>query len=213
MGLNCGCPAAAALPSIVIPECAENMGQIQKVIFQRIFATAGVKNSMLVASASPLLKASWTALLSAVAGTKVVVSPYIMGPTNEPGAARTFGGGNATLGGVELIIGREPSSFTSMMYSFDQATIAKLKALMCENLGVYLVDENGRIGALADDMTTPTKYFPIPIAKLFIGDKKLGGIEEPDSNVLEFSFFPNWSDTLKVLTPTDFNPLTDLVNV
>lgn len=212
MGLNCGCPAAAALPSIVIPECAESMGQIQKIIFQRKFSAAGTLNSLVLATADPKLKASWTPLLTAADGTKVVVSPYIMGPTNEPGAARTFGGGNATLGGIELIIGREPSSFSAMLYSLDQTTIGKLKQLMCENLAVYLVDENGRIGALADNVTTPTKYYPIPIAKFFVGDKKFGGLEEPDSNVLEFSFFPNWSDKLKLLTPTDFNPLTDLVN-
>ena len=73
----------------------------------------------------------------------------------------------------------------------------------------YLIDENGHIGAHEVD----GGYAPIPIGKLFIGDKKLGGFEEPDSNTIEWSFFPNWSDKLVKVEPTDYNPLTDLANV
>ena len=86
---------------------------------------------------------------------------------------------------------------------------------MCENVGVYLVDENGNIGCLVDDMDSPTKYMPIPIGKLFVGDKKLGGFEEPDSNSIEWAFSPNWSDKFYIVKrdTLDFNPLTDWVNV
>lgn len=210
MSLNCGCPAASALPSVAIPECAESMGQIQKVIFQRIFSpTPGTKNGI----ANPLVLASWTPLLAAADSTKVVPSPYINGPGSEPGAPRTYGGGNATLGGVEVIIGREPSTFTALMLMTKQSVIAELKKIMCENVGVYLVDENGRIGCLADNVNNPTKYMPIPISKLFVGDKKFGGLEEPDSNAIEFAMHPNWSDNFIIIQPTDFNPLTDLVYV
>ena len=94
MSLLCNCPADAALPSIVLSECLESFGQIQNSFFS-VFTTPGVKNTI----ATPLLKASWTALLSATAGTKIVVSPYVENPTSEPGAARKFGGGNATLNG------------------------------------------------------------------------------------------------------------------
>lgn len=82
MGLNCGCPAGAHIPDLNIPECKESMGQLQKVLFQRVFKTAGVKNSF-TSAASPALKASWTALLSASDGSKVTVSPYIQNPTSE----------------------------------------------------------------------------------------------------------------------------------
>ena len=37
------------------------------------------------------------------------------------------------------------------------------------------------------------------------------GYEAPDSNAIQWSFLPNWSDDLKLIAPTDFNPLTDLV--
>ena len=211
MGLNCGCPAGAHLADLEINECKESMGQVQKVLFQRVYQTAGTLNSV----TDPTKKASWTTLFSAADGTKAIISPYIQGPTSEPGAARTFGGGNQTLGGIEITIGREPTTFSATIYQESQKTIAQLKSLMCENVGVYLVDENGNIGCLVDDMESPAKYMPIPIGKLFIGDKKLGGFEEPDSNTIEWSFFPNWSDKFYIIKrdTLDFNPLTDLVNV
>ena len=77
---------------------------------------------------------------------------------------------------------------------------------------MYLIDENGNIGAITDD--DGTNYMPIPVGKFFVGDKKLGGFEEPDSNAIEWSFFPNWSDNLEIIKSTelDYNPLTDLAN-
>ncbi len=76
---------------------------------------------------------------------------------------------------------------------------------------MYLNDEYGRIIALADDVVTPTEIYPIPIASLFVGDKMLGGLEDVDKNTISWKFFPNWSDKLVIITPTDFNALTDLV--
>ena len=210
--ITCPCPAATALTTIPAQGCAENFGQIQKVAFQRI-ASNGTKNSF-TTSADIKLLASWTALMAAANGAKIVVSPYIQAPTTEAGAARTFGGGNETLGGVEIVIGREPTSFNGVIRSVQQSIIKAMKDLQCEsiadNLGVYLFDENGNICAL-QDATTATTFYPIPIRALFIGDKTFGGLEAPDSNAISWSFLPNYSDQLAIITPTDFNPLTDLV--
>jgi hypothetical protein len=145
--ITCKCPAAASLPDIPAVKCAESFGQIQKVAFQRLTKDDGSKNSFTTEKAITLL-ASWTPLLSAANSTKIVVSPYIQAPTNEAGAARTFGGGNETLGGVEEIIGREPNPFTGVMRKIPQSVIKAMKELQCEswadNLGVYLFDENGK---------------------------------------------------------------------
>lgn len=208
----CKCPASTALTSIPAVSCTESFGQIQKVAFQRIYSSGTTKNSF-TSSADIKLLASWTALLSANDSTKIVVSPYIQAPTSEAGAARTFGGGNDTLGGVEEIVGREPTSFSAVLRRIPQSVIKALKELQCEswadNLGVYLFDENGNIEALVDE-TTPTTFYPIPIRSLFVGDKTHGGLEEPDSNAISWTFLPNYSDQLKIVAPTDFNPLTDL---
>lgn len=207
----CTCPAATALTTITAVTCPENFGQIQKIAFQRLVAS-GVKNSFTTVNDIKLL-ASWTALKSAADSTKIVVSPYINAPTVEAGEARTFGGGNDTLGGIEEILGANPTTFSAVLRKMPAVTIRDLKKLMCEadagNLGVYLFDENGMIGAIQDG-TTPTTYYPIPVRSLFVGDKSLGGLEAPDSNTISWSFLPDWSDYLAKVAPTDFNPLTDL---
>ena len=204
----CKCPKGAALPDIPAVTCPESFGQIQKVAFVRLYKTDGTKNKFATAT-DIKLKASWTPLLVAADDTKILISPYIQAPAAEAGAARTFGGGNDTLGGIEEIIGREATPFTGVIRKAPQTVIKALKDLQCENIGVFLFDENGAIGAIAG--TTEGDYFPIPIRSFFVGDKTLGGYEAPDSNAIQWSFLPNWSDDLKLIAPTDFNPLTDLV--
>ena len=208
----CKCPAGTALPDIPVSNCPESFGQIQKVAFQRLYKSTGEKNSFKT-DAGIEKTTSWTPLLLADDDTKIVISPYIQAPTAEAGAARTFGGGNETLGGVEEIVGREPTPFTGVMRKLPQKIIKALKELQSEswgdNLGVYLFDENGAIGAIQDAKTATTHY-PIPIRSLFIGDKTLGGYEAPDSNNIQWAFLPNWSDDLAIIVPEDFNPLTDL---
>lgn len=211
----CECPAAAAIPTIPVANCVESFGQIQKVAFQRLVKGNGTKNAF--DSAAELKKdikvlASWTGFISANDSTKIAISPYIQAPTAEGGAPRTYGGGNDTLGGVEEIIGREVTPFTGVIRKSPQNIIKALKELQCEswadNLGVFLFDENGAIGAIKDTAVA-TKFYPIPIRALFIGDKTLGGLEAPDSNAIQWSFLPNWSDDLVIIAP-GFNPLTDL---
>ena len=208
----CTCPAAAALTTIPSAGCPESFGQIQKIAFQRLRKADGTKNSF-TSTASILLKASWTARMAANDGSKIVLSPYVQAPTNEPGNPRTFGGGNETLGGVEMVIGREPSTLSAVIRSVQQSVIKAMKDLQCEaqadNLGVYLIDENGAVECVKDESAANT-FYPIPIRSLFVGDKSHGGLEAPDGNAIQFVFLPNYSDNLSIQVPTDFNPLTDL---
>ena len=204
----CSCPAGAALPQIPNASCPQNWGQTQKIIFQRIFKTAGTKNSF-TQSASIKELASWTALFSASDGTKCVITPYVEAPTSDGGDAITFGGGNDTVGGTTKVIGRNPVNMSFVMRQMTQDVIKALKGLQCEDeLGVYLVNGDGQILALS---SKDNEYTPIPIRSLFVSDLKLMGLDNPDENALSFSFLPNWSDDAKVVTP-EFNPLTDLSN-
>ena len=218
MGLNCGCPAGAHLADLKIANCKESLGQIQKILIQRRYNTAGVLNK--ISAADIINKTAMAALATAADGTKLIVSPYIQNPTTTPGEARTFGGGNQTLGGIEIVIGREPTTFEGVIYQEAQSTIKTMKEYSCEDIGVYLIDENGNIGAIKEEVTssgssTTVNYLPIPIQSFFAGDKNLGGYEEPDSNAIKWSFLPNWSDDLVIVKQStmDYNPLTDLVNV
>ena len=215
----CSCPAASALTTIPAVQCVESFGQIQKVAFMRLKKADGTVNSFVDGSSTGIDKlAAWTAKMALTDGGKVVISPYIQAPTSEAGEARTFGGGNETLGGVELVIGRNPTSFSGVFRAVPQAIIKVIKELQCEaqadNLGVILFDENGNIEAvkgstLVDTTPTPT-YTPIPIRSLFVSDKTHGGLEAPDSNNISWTFLPNFSDDLAIVAPSDFNPLTDL---
>ena len=213
MSLICQCPAAAAITTIPNVTCPENFGQIQKAAFQRLVKADGTKNSFTTA-ASILLKASWTALLAAADGSKIVVSPYINAPADSGGDARMTSGGNDDLGGVPEVLGGEPVQFTGSIRAVPQSVIKAMKPLMCEanvgNLGVYLFDENGKIEALQDP-TTATTYYPIPIRALFIGSKIHGNWDAKDSNLISWYYMDNYSDQLAIVTPTDFNPLTDLI--
>ena len=211
----CSCPAAAALTTIPAVGCNESFGQIQKVAFMRLKKADGTVNSFVDGAGTGIDHlAAWTAKMALTDGGKVVISPYIQAPTQDGGDARTFGGGNDTLGGVELVIGRNPSNFSGVMRAVPQSVIKIMKKLQCEavgeNLGVFLFDENGAIAAI-QDATTTTTYYPIPIRSLFISDKGFGGLEAPDVNNIQWTFMPNYSDNLAIVTPTDFNPLTDLV--
>ena len=215
----CSCPAASALTTIPAVQCVESFGQIQKVAFMRLKKADGTVNSFVDGSSTGIDKlAAWTAKMALTDGGKVVISPYIQAPTSEAGEARTFGGGNETLGGVEMVIGRNPTSFSGVFRAVPQAIIKVIKELQCEaqadNLGVILFDENGNIEAvkgstLVDTTPTPT-YSPIPIRSLFVSDKTHGGLEAPDSNNISWMFLPNFSDDLAIVAPSDFNPLTDL---
>ena len=204
----CSCPAGAALPAVPNASCPQNWGQTQKIIFQRIFKTAGTKNSFTQTKSIKQLS-SWTALFSASDGTKCVITPYVEAPTSDGGDAITFGGGNDTVGGTTKVIGRNPVNMSFVMRQMTQDVIKALKGLQCEDeLGVYLVNGDGQILALS---SKDNEYTPIPIRSLFVSDLKLMGLDNPDENALSFSFLPNWSDDAKVVTP-EFNPLTDLSN-
>ena len=217
--LTCACPANTALTTIPAVGCSESFGQIQKVAFMRLKKADGTVNSFVDGSTTGIdKKAAWTAKMALTDGGKAVISPYIQAPTQEGGDARTFGGGNDTLGGVEIVIGRNPSTFNGVMRAVPQSVIKIMKSLQCEaqadNLGVILFDENGSIEAIKKVTSgTPdtVEYMPIPIRSLYIGDKIHGGLEAPDSNAISWSFLPDYRDDLAIVQPTDFNPLTDLV--
>ena len=213
MSLICQCPAAAALATIPNVACPENFGQIQKVAFQRLRKADGTKNSFTSTAAITAL-ASWTALLAAADGSKIVVSPYVNAPADSGGDARRTGGGNDDLGGISQVLGGNPVQFDASLRSVPQSVIKTMKELQCEaaagNLGVFLFDENGKIEAIKD-ATTDGTYHPIPIRSLFIGSKIHGNFDAKDSNAISWMYPDNYSDDLAIVTPADFNPLTDLI--
>lgn len=221
MNITCQCPAATAIPDLDNVACGQSFGQIQKVAFMRLRNAAGVRNSFALGSSQTgttpaiALLANWETKLSATDGTKVVVTPYINSPADSGGDARMTGGGNDDLGGIPETLGGNPVQFAGQLRAVPQSVIKALKELICEanagNLGVVLFDENGNIEAIKDG-TTATTHYPIPVRALFVGDKIHGNFDAKDSNAISWYYPEGYSDDLEIVKPSDFNPLTDLVN-
>ena len=206
----CPCPESAAITTITADDCKEAIGQIQKFGIQRTKDGLTV-NEIVIATTNPNLKATWTALKAAIDSTKVQFSPEIIETTHEAGEARTYGSGNQVLNGIPLVIGRNASPFTAAFDRIQQKIAKELKTYECEkNLSVFLIDENGIIWGKTDDVDTPTIFKGIPIESFFVSDKKLGGFDGVDQNMLSWSFKQNWSDDLLGVTPSDFDALEEL---
>lgn len=216
MSQICQCPAAASIPDVPNVQCSESFGQIQKVAFMRLKKADGTRNSFVTGATTEITKkAAWQAKLSATDGSKIVVTPYLNSPADSGGDVRQSGGGNDDLGGIPTVLGANPVQFAAVMRGIPQSVAKALKSLICEgnahNLGVFLFDENGKIEAI-QDTTTTTTYYPIPIDAFFVGDKIHGNYDAKDSNAIAWYYREGYSDYLKIVTPDDFNPLTDLVN-
>ena len=191
------------LPPIPNMTCGIRYGQVQKIAFTRI-------GNLFSNSSNPITDlASWTAFLSAEDSTKIVVTPYVEAPTMEGGDEKTFGGGNATLDGIIMVLGSQPIRMSFALRNYPQAIISALKVLTkIKDLGVFLFNDNGGIICLQEGGT----YLPIPIRALFVGDLILSGRTQPDRNTMKFSFKSNYSDKLVVVKP-NFSPVNDLANI
>ena len=183
--------------------CGIRYGQVQKIAFTRI-------GNIFSNSSNPITDlASWTAFLSAEDSTKIVVTPYVEAPTMEGGDEKTFGGGNATLDGIIMVLGSQPVRMSFALRNYPQTIISALKIFMkIKDLGVFLFNDNGGIICLQEGDT----YQPIPIRALFVGDLILSGRVQPDRNTMKFSFRSNYSDKLVVVKP-NFSPVNDLANI
>lgn len=191
------------LPPIPNMTCGIRYGQVQKIAFTRI-------GNLFSNSSNPITDlASWTEFLSAEDSTKIVVTPYVEAPTMEGGDEKTFGGGNATLDGIIMVLGSQPIRMSFALRNYPQTIISALKILTkIKDLGVFLFNDNGEIICLQEGGT----YLPIPIRALFVGDLILSGRTQPDRNTMKFSFKSNYSDKLVVVKP-DFSPINDLANI
>lgn len=204
--MDCNCPAPTALTAIVAEACGVNLKQIQKLAFQR----TGDSFESVTALTDIKLLADWQTKISAVDDTKIVITPLIGGdPTIEPGEAITEGGGdNSTLNGVEEVEGVNPSSFSCIFKSLSSTVEAQLKALNCEkNLVVYFFLQGGTIACVE---VVATEHEGFPVQSVFTSDRGNNGFGTKDFVNFSFQLAEGWSDNLVIITPTDFNPLTDL---
>ena len=202
--MDCNCPAPTTLTEIGLLTCGVNIGQIQRMAFQRIGSTFdGVASDILEL-------ADWQAFMSAVDDTKIVVTPLIGGdPVIEAGEAITNGGGdNSTLNGVEEVECVNPASFSCIFKSLPASVEKAMKALICEpNLRVLFFLQGGKIAV--QEVTAPEYEGFLLSGQPFVSDRNNAGYGTKDTVSMSFSLAEGWSDDLVILTP-NFNPLTDL---
>jgi hypothetical protein len=194
----CTCPRPAAITDISSFNCEEYIGQIQGVMIQR------QGQSIVVATDNPELKATWSSLAVANDDSKVQLIPLLDNPTFEVGSPREYGGGNQTRGGVVRILGSNTTTFTADLVNVPQSVIKEVKAQGCEKLQIYFINESGQI--IGKTNTGDTEFSGFSAQTFFVGDKNPGGYDSVDINQMTISLEPNWSDNLKIYTPTDFDP-------
>ena len=208
MGFNCQCPLPAALGDISAFTCAENLGQIQKIVIQRRQAVAPFPTQDATVLGAAVL-ASWTTYKGAVDGTKVVTTPFFEGfviPVSE--AILEGGDDNTTVDGAPVVVGATTVRAEGMFRGLPAAILKELKALVCENdLTVYMINEDGKIIGTS---ASGTLFAGIPVTSFFIGDPGVEGLNTNDKASFGFSLRFGWRDNLALVVPTDFDARTEL---
>jgi len=188
------CPIPTYIASVVTETgCPVNFGQIQKLVFWR-------HGQSITSVATAEVEATWTVLLAATGDTKAVVTPYASGATLAPGEARQYGGGNDTIDGIPVIIGSEPSVFNGRFLQIDPSQTALLKKLMCEDLDVVFINENGQFGY----RDVSGAFHGFHIRGLFVGDFSIPGYAEPSGSAMSFMIPSGEMDGFKISDATDF---------
>ena len=185
------CPAGTYLESAVttLNPCPADVGQIQRLIFWRT-------GQSVASITTALIPTTWVTLAAATDATKALFTPFLHNPDMPAGDPREFGGGNETRWGAPLRKGGQSPVFTFSMLAEDQDVITALKQLRCETVDVLFVNEASQL--VYSDAGGVIAGFPVVQNSLFIGDKKVGGFDEWDSNILQFNLQPNWSDSLEI---------------
>lgn len=206
------CGNVGATPGSITDNCLQ-IGEVQKLLFQRTYSTGTTKNSFTISSANPELAATWATPLAASDGTKVVAPPFkIDSPTFEAGEVYEDGGAGETAGGIPKFVGFGPGKFMFQLSYKASKTILEMRQLYGETLSVFFVNRFGKIIGETDDNASPGVFRGIPIKELKVGGRQGDTINTRGFNQCEFYLEDGWDNYLHEVSPSDFNALTDLAN-
>jgi hypothetical protein len=204
------CPVPSTLAAAPNPSCPVKFDQIQKVFIRRITGRATIT------TATALLSATISPLLSATDDTKLLVSPWMLNfklPLSEP--LKEGGNDNTTLNGVPRLLGLPFTAVTgTTMDNVAASTAQAMRALASEsansaagttNLEAFFVTKDGKI---IGDNPSSTTFYGFPIYNFAVTDVSSEGFNQPNKFGVSFDLAPLWSKTFAVLTPTDYNALT-----
>ena len=203
-----------ALSEIPATSCPFKIGQMLRFWFVRagevIFDSGTPLNNVPVTITGDLINeaAPWAVLFAAINSTKVVKTPVVGGnPTITAGTANTFGGGgNDTANGLVLNLGVNPADVSMDFFFLTKEQIIALRKLECEDVEVYIINNEGKIFFWEDSNGLQTG---IPVLNLQLLDKSNGGVVTPDVNTLTFKFPARYDEKLTSVNPeAGFNTLT-----
>lgn len=205
------CPVPSTLAAAPNPSCptTNRITQVQKMLIRRITGRATVT------TATILLSATVSPLLSATDDTKLLVSPWLENftfPLSEP--LKEGGNDNSTLNGVPRLLGLPFVPFTNITMADVAATTAQaMRALASESTGIagttnleaFFVTKDGTV--IGDNPSSTTCY-GFPIYNFAVTDLSSQGFNQRTIYGVSFDMAPMWSKTFRIFTPTDWNALT-----
>ncbi len=213
------CPKPTALTVIPNTTCPEELGQIQRFIFARAgfirfntidpTASTQIPASIQGVGNFPTVLAPWTILLAEADDDKAIVTPLIGGdPVINPGDQVTFGGGdNSTLNGEVYHVAFNPADGSFRFDSLTAAQTAALKLLVCEDLEVFFINNDGDI--IGERSTIDTDlWHGFKATNVALSGRSVQGFATRDSNTLTLQLDDDWDTKFEKQTPTDFNALT-----
>ncbi len=216
--MACNCPIPTALTVIPATTCPEELGQIQRFILVRKgglrWDTAdptvtGTSTPTSIQPNLPSVSAGWTTLKALSDSDKVIFTPLLGGDSSiTQGEQNLFGGGsNETLNGQVYSLGFNPSDGTARFDSLTAAQTAAMKLLVCEDLEIYFINDDGDIIGERDTVD-PDLWHGFNATNVALGGRSVQGFASRDSNVLTFQLDDDWDTKFEKQTPTNFNALT-----
>jgi hypothetical protein len=217
--MACNCPLPTALTAIDATACPEELGQIQRVWFVRagnvVWDTVDPTSVKQIPASIqgignlPSTVAPWNILTPLADDSKVILAPLFGGDiTVTPSDAITFGGNdNSTLNGQTYFVSFADSTFSARFDQLTAAQTSQLKDLVCEDLEVYFINEDGDIIGRRNPSDTDL-WTGIPVTNVALQSRNVQGFATRDSNIITFQLDADWDTTFEKQTPTDFNALT-----
>jgi len=218
--MACSCPLPTELASIDATTCPTELGQIQRFILVRkgglrwdtVDPTVAGKTTpvaLTTLSYTPALVGGWTLLNALTDDDKTIFTPLIGGdPQINPQEPLFFGGGgNDTLNGEKYFVKFLPSDGTARFDSLTAAQTKQLKALACDDLEIYLINDSGAIIGKRDPDDADL-FYGFNVSNFTLGGRSVQGFATRDSNTVTFQLDDDWDEDFEAITPTDFNALT-----
>ena len=208
MSFYTDCNESEVLETTPGDACPESLAQPVMAFIQKRMDGSTPNQIDITAANEHTLLATYQGLMTAVDDTKLKLIPKFGAAEMPDPEIRTQGSGNEVPAGIPFNLGEGFSSFEAILYGKRQDIVKSLKKLTGD-LAVYLMDHEGQMEAITDDIDNPSYIRPVPILNFVATSKKRGTYDGVRTNKIAWNHYPNWSDDTFVFKLA-FNPLQDL---